>query len=131
DHTYFLGQLPRQEAYKWLKIADVTVDPLRRSLSTVIAVTNKDLEYMAAQKTIVASDLLGHREVFKDGYNSLLFKTDDPLDLADKIYFLASHSEDQYVKKLGINAKKDFIEKYCWENERHKILDLYGAIMKD
>jgi glycosyltransferase involved in cell wall biosynthesis len=129
DHVSFRGMLPRYEAYKWLTIADVVVDPLRRAASTEIAVSNKVLEYMAAGKTIVASDLAGHREVLTDGYNGLLFRTDDSVDLANKLCRLAETADEKSVKEFGLRARKDFLEKYCWEMQQQKLLDLYERVL--
>jgi len=130
DYVSFQGMVPRREAYKWLRIADVVVDPLRGAASTEACVTNKDLEYMAAQKTIIASDLIGHREILRNGYNGFLFRDGDALDLADKIRFIIENAGSSAVQKLGINAGKDFSEKYCWEMQQHKLLDLYKEILE-
>jgi glycosyltransferase involved in cell wall biosynthesis len=128
-YVSFQGMLPRREAYKWLRIADIVVDPLRGSASTEACVTNKDLEYMAAQKTIIASDLMGHREILIDGYDGLLFRDGDALDLAGKIRFVIKNAETSAVQKLGINAGKDFHEKYCWEEQEPKLLRLYKKLI--
>jgi glycosyltransferase involved in cell wall biosynthesis len=130
DYVLFLGRLPRYEAYKWLRVTDVAVDPLRKVASTEIAVSNKVLEYMASGKSIVASDLIGHREVLTDGYNGLLFKSNDPMDLARKINVLATMS-DENARRLGVNARRDFCEKYSWENQQQKILKLYREIVQN
>lgn len=128
-HVLFLGMLPRYEAYKWLKIADVAVNPLRREACMEIGVSNKLLEYMAAGKAVVVSDMAGHREIIRPGYNGLLFDPNDSADLAEKIRFLANDSER--IRRLGFNASRDFMEKYCWEREGIKILKLYNEILQN
>lgn len=127
SYVSFKGMLPRQEAYKWLKIADVAIHPLRKAASTETVVSNKLLEYMAAGKVIIASDLAGHREIIRAGFNGLLFQVDDPVDLADKINLLIARND---LRKLGSNARKDFCEKYCWERQKTKILDLCAEILQ-
>lgn len=130
DYVRFTGKLPRYEAYRWLRVADVAVDPLRGSASTEIAVSNKLLEYMAAGKAIIASDLIGHREVLKNGYNGLSFKPNDPMDLASKVSLLVADTSKEYARKLGLNARKAFCEKYSWENQRNNLLNLYHEILQ-
>ena len=129
DHVSFKGALPRYEAYKWLRVADVTVDPLRKTASTEVAVSNKFLESMASEKVIIASDLAGHREVLKDGYNGLLFRADDPMNLAHKIERIIKARSD-YLHRLGSNAGKDFHKKFCWEKQEAKILEAYAEIIQ-
>ena len=130
NYVSFQGMIPRGEAYRWLSIADIVVDPLRGAASTEACVTNKDLEYMAAQKTIIASDLTGHREILRDGYNGFLFKDRDPLDLADKIRLIIKNAGTSAMQELGINARKDFSEKFCWEMQQRKLLNLYKQILQ-
>jgi len=130
DYILFLGKLPRKEAYKWLKIADVVVDPLRGAASTIVAVTNKDLEYMAAQKIIVASDLPGHKELLRNCHNGLLFADGSSHDLAEKLRFVANNAKDIAIQNMKINAGRDFSEKYCWEEQEPKLLKLYEKLVK-
>ena len=128
-YVSFQGKLPRKEAYKWLKVADVVVDPLRGAPSTVALVTNKDLEYMAAQKIIVASDLAGHKEILKNNYSGLLFSDGNPHDLADKLRYLIGNFKDANIQNMKINAERDFLEKYCWEEQEPKLLMLYKKLV--
>jgi len=130
DYILFLGKLPRKEAYKWLKIADVVVDPLRGAASTTVLVTNKDLEYMAAQKIIVASDLRGHKEILLNCHNGLLFADGSSHDLAEKLRFVANNAKDIAIQNMKINAGRDFSEKYCWEEQEPKLLKLYEKLVK-
>jgi glycosyltransferase involved in cell wall biosynthesis len=129
DYVSFQGKLPRKEAYKWLRVADVVVDPLRGAPSTVALVTNKDLEYMAAQKIIVASDLAGHKEILKNYYSGLFFSDGNPRDLADKLSYLINNFEDANIQNMKINAERDFYEKYCWEEQEPKLIMLYRQLI--
>jgi glycosyltransferase involved in cell wall biosynthesis len=129
DSTYFLGELPRQQAYKWLSLADVTVVPTRKAASTEIGVGNKTLEYMAAAKAIIASDLAGDREVIKNGRSGLLFRPNDHVDLATKIFLLTK--TPNLIQRLGLNARKEFVERFCWEKQQIKILRLYDDILQN
>jgi glycosyltransferase involved in cell wall biosynthesis len=129
DYVSFQGKLPRKEAYKWLKIADIVVDPLRGSPSTITLVTNKDLEYMAAKKIIIASDVMGHKEILKNYYNGLLFSDGNACSLADSIRYVIDNFEDANVQIMGINAENGFLEKYCWEKQEPKLLALYKKIV--
>ena len=127
SHVFFQGRLPRREAYRWLSVADVAVVPLKKVPSFEIAVGNKTLEYMASAKAIIASDLAGHREVIRSGHSGLLFRPNDHIDLASKIFLLATTKG--MIHELGLNARKEFIKSFCWEKQQTKILHLYDDVL--
>lgn len=128
-YVSFQGKLPRKEAYKWLTLADVVVDPLRGFPSTLACVTNKDLEYMAAQKVIVASDVIGHREMLSNCASGLLFVDGDSYDLAEKLRFVINNSGNTELQNMQHNAWRDFLERFCWEKQESKLLKLYEKLL--
>lgn len=125
----FQGKLPRKEAYKWLTLADVVVDPLRGFPSTLACVTNKDLEYMAAHKVIVASDVIGHKEMLGNRDSGLLFADGDSHDLSKKLLFVINNSGNIELEKMRHNAWLDFSERFCWEEQESKLLRLYEKVL--
>lgn len=128
-YVSFQGKLPRKEAYKWLTLADVVVDPLRGSPSTLACVTNKDLEYMAARKVIVASDVTGHKEMLSNCDSGLLFADGDSYDLAEKLRFVINNSGNTELQNMQHNAWRDFLERFCWEKQESKLLKLYEKLL--
>jgi glycosyltransferase involved in cell wall biosynthesis len=129
DRILFLGCLPRREAYKWLAAADVAVYPCKRLESIEITTPNKIFEYMAAGKAIVASDVPGTREIIIDRKTGLLVKPGDPIDLAEKIRFLANERQSELRGGLGLNAKEAFKKRFCWEMQQQKIINLVDSIL--
>jgi glycosyltransferase involved in cell wall biosynthesis len=127
QNVIFTGALPRNEAWKWLQIADVAVVPHKKSLATEFTIPTKLFEYMAAGKVIIASNLRGLREVIKDGYNGLLFAPNDSADLARKILEAKANLNRQ---ELAGHAKNDFDEKYYGEKGEEKIRQLYKELLK-
>jgi glycosyltransferase involved in cell wall biosynthesis len=128
-YVSFQGKLPRKEAYKWLTLADVVVDPLRGRASTIACVTNKDLEYMAAHKVIVASDMRGHREMLSTYDSGLLFADGDSYDLSKKLLFVINNSGNNVLEKMRNNAWRGFSERFCWEEQESKLLRLYAQVL--
>lgn len=128
-YVSFQGKLPRKEAYKWLTLADIVVDPLRKRASTLACVTNKDLEYMGAHKVILASDVLGHKEILNNCGNGLLFADGDSYDLSEKLFFALTNSENE-LEKLRNNAWRDFSERFCWEKQEPKLIGLYERVIR-
>ena len=44
-------------------------------------------------------------------------------------HYLVEHPGE--AKKMGANARKAVLEKYNWEAESKKLLDLYGQVISD
>jgi glycosyltransferase involved in cell wall biosynthesis len=84
------------------------------------------LEAMAIGKPVISSETNGAKEVIKDGYNGLFFKTGDPKDLANKINLLLSDRSMQ--RRLGENGKK-VARNYTWDKIVDKIEDVYKEIV--
>jgi glycosyltransferase involved in cell wall biosynthesis len=58
-------------------LTDILVFPRKRMRLTELVTPLKPLEAMAQLKTVVASDVGGHRELVRDGETGLLFAADD------------------------------------------------------
>lgn len=90
----FWGRVPRREALDLISQASVCVIPFRRRRFCLTACPLKGLEYMSRNKSIVASDLPGIREVLR-GYGKLFL-------------FQAENEESLYrAMKDALNARID------------------------
>lgn len=72
------------------------------------------LESSSCGVPVIASSIGGIPEVLRDGVNGLLFKSEDVLDLFEKMRLLAFN--DDLRLALGIEARKFVLENYMWEN---------------
>jgi len=101
----------------YLKSADVLILPnsSRERISRLFTSPMKMFEYMASGRPIVASNLPSIREVLNER-NSILFKPDDPRDLADKIQIAL---DDQKVSEKALLD----VQKYTWHKRVKKILE--------
>ena len=129
DSVIFAGALPREEAWQWLEASDIAVIPFRRFCSTEIAAPNKLFEYMAAGKAVVVSDLIGMREIIRNGYNGVTYRQGDPADLAEEISMLMEAKSSGRLYSLGSNARKDFLNFYSWERQEPKLLAMYDDLL--
>src|SRR3989338_4807561 len=83
DHVVFLGK--REDVRQLLKMADVCVLP---SLSE--GMSNAILEYMAAGKPVVATNVGGNPELVQNGKTGILVDKDNGEQLAKALIFLAN-----------------------------------------
>jgi PEP-CTERM/exosortase A-associated glycosyltransferase len=71
--VHFTGRVPHSEMTRYYSAMDVMVYPRIPRRLTELVTPLKPLEAMAMGKLVVASDVGGHRELIRDGYNGHLF----------------------------------------------------------
>jgi len=77
DYVRFVGRVHHSEVPNYYRLTDILVFPRKRMRLTELVTPLKQLEAMAQLKTVVASDVGGHRELVRDGETGLLFAADD------------------------------------------------------
>jgi L-malate glycosyltransferase len=95
NNVLFLGE--RKDVGSLLTIADICVLP---SLSE--GMSNSILEYMAAAKPVIATNVGGNPELVKNGYNGLLVKKEDVEGLKVALLTLIQDKEKRQI--MGQNG---------------------------
>jgi PEP-CTERM/exosortase A-associated glycosyltransferase len=85
DKVVFTGRVPHDQVQKYYDLLDVLVYPRSSMRLTDLVTPLKPLEAMAQGRVLAASDVGGHLELINDGKTGVLFKSDDPAALADKV----------------------------------------------
>lgn len=93
DKIRFTGRVPHDQVQRYYNLVDVLVYPRLRMRLTDLVTPLKPLEAMAQGRLLVASDVGGHGELIEDGKTGVLFKADDPQDLATKVLALIAQPE--------------------------------------
>lgn len=114
DRVRFLGKVPHEEINSYYSIIDILVYPRISRRITELVTPLKPLEAMSMEKTVIASDVGGLRELIQDQKDGLLFRADDPKDLKDKILFLIKNKD--IARQLGQTARNSMIQKRSWIN---------------
>ena len=119
----FLGKVPHAQVNSYYSVIDILVYPRISRRITELVTPLKPLEAMAMKKTVIASDVGGLKELICDRNDGLLFKAEDPHDLAGKILFLLNN--DKSSNELGENAGKNMIKKRNWLEIVKKYQEVY------
>lgn len=83
------------------------------------------VECFAQGVPVVASNIGVMAEIVKNGETGLLFNPGDPSDLASKVEWLWSQPKES--ERLGLNARKEYEEKYMPERNYQMIMDIYSS----
>ncbi|AZP12220.1 TIGR04063 family PEP-CTERM/XrtA system glycosyltransferase [Undibacterium parvum] len=111
NKVMFTGRVPHDQVQRYYNLIDVLVYPRLRMRLTDLVTPLKPLEAMAQGRLLAASDVGGHQELIVDGKTGILFKADDPEDLASKVLaLLATPAQWPALRK----AARTFVE-----NERN------------
>jgi len=124
DNTKYLGFISLNEVFQYMKIADIGLCLLHPIKNYITGLPVKAFEYMACSLPIIMSDFYYWQEIF--GECALFAKPYDPKDIADKILYLLDNPD--IIKKMRKKGRKLVIDKYSWEMESKKLLDIYKTL---
>ncbi len=120
-HTKYLGFVSLSEVYKYMKIATIAVATVYPTKNHTISLLIKLFEYMACSLPMVISNFPYWQKVF--GECALFANPYNSKDIANNItYFLNNPNEAEKFSKKG---RKLIEEKYNWESESKKLLEIY------
>lgn len=124
-YTKYLGSVPLNEVYGYIKTADIGISVLYPIENYITSLPIKAFEYMACSLPMVISNFPYWEEIF--GKYTLFVNPYDPEDTAKKVLFLLDNPDK--AKQLG-NRGRELIEKeYSWEVEKRRLLDIYSRTL--
>ncbi len=118
-----LGFLDRQQiadVYKRSKAGLVTLHPIINYLD---ALPVKMFEYMAAGLPVISSNIKLWEEIVESNHCGICVNPVDPKEIAKAIEYRISNPKE--AEQMGKNGKKAVVEKYNWEIEEKKLLNIY------
>ncbi len=122
-----LGFLNRKEVskvYSQSKAGIVTLYPIVNYLD---ALPVKMFEYMAAGLPVISSDIKLWKEIVEGNKCGICVNPLEPEEIAKAIDYIVTHPKE--AELMGQNGKKAIVEKYNWENEEKKLLQIYEKIL--
>lgn len=121
-----LGFLERKEVAKVLASSVAGLVTFLPIPNHIDAQPNKMFEYMSAGVPVIASNFPLWREIIEGNDCGLCVDPQDPSAIAKAIDYLVSHPED--AERMGGNGRRAVQEKYNWQVEEAKLLQLYTSL---
>jgi glycosyltransferase involved in cell wall biosynthesis len=121
--------VPHHQIPALIAEADICVAPLGLNDRNVTqgACPIKVLEYMAASRPLVASNMPIVRELVREDVDALLFSPNDPDDLARQILLLLH--DESLSKRLADSASARALTKFTWHESQKKLLKVYDKLL--
>ncbi len=129
DHVIVQPAVPHHEIPAVIASADICVAPLGLNDRNVTqgACPIKLLEYMAAGRPMLASNMPIVRELVREDVDALLFSPNDPDDLARQA--LALLNDLELSKRLAESGSERVLSKFTWHESQKKLLKVYGKLL--
>jgi len=89
---------------------------------------NKIFEYMASGLPVIGSKFPLWEQIITDNNAGLCVNPMDPKEIAEAINFLLNNPEE--AKKMGENGRRMVVDKYNWDIEKKKLINLYNDLSK-
>jgi PEP-CTERM/exosortase A-associated glycosyltransferase len=125
--VHFVGRVPHEEVSRYYSVMDIMVYPRISRRLTELVTPLKPLEAMAMGKLVAASDVGGHRELIRDGYNGHLFAAGSPVALAERLIDLLQHP---VAWDAVIANGRQFVERErTWRASVARYRDVYDGIL--
>jgi glycosyltransferase involved in cell wall biosynthesis len=122
DQTFFLGRC--QRIPELLAVSDVCV-----LSSKFEGFSNAILEYMAAARPVVATDVGGAREAVIDGETGYLVPAGDQVGMASRIVRVLQNPEEG--RSFGEKGRRVVEEKFSAETQLRNTEELYSQLLND
>lgn len=122
-NVVYTGVVRQNDAPYYLAASDILVSPQipNPDGSPFFGSPTKLFEYMAAGKSIVASDLDQMGQILTHNRTALLTTPGSADEIADCILTLAK--DEKLRNNLGLNAREEVCKKYTWDIHVQKILE--------
>lgn len=122
-HTViYLGQVRSQELVEWYQKASIFVLP---SISESFPMVN--IESLACETPVVASDVGAVSEVVRDHENGILVPPRDPVKLAEAVQYLLDNEDTRL--KFGKQGAKWIVENFSSEAMIMRLISIYHSFM--
>lgn len=126
DNVHFTGRIPHHDVDRYYSAMDVMVYPRVSRRLTELVTPLKPLEAMAMGKLVAASNVGGHRELIRDGYNGHLFEAGSPDAIAKCLLELLQHPEGW---SQVIDNGRQFVERErTWRASVARYRDVYDRL---
>ncbi|EOQ11104.1 glycosyltransferase [Bacillus cereus] len=123
DRVSFLGRLKAEDAYSFVKQAQIGVAILQPIDNYIESYPTKIFEYMALRTPYITSNFKLYSTLTADTNAGVTVNPLNTDEIKKKIILLLS--DDKLLRTLSENGRIAVETKYNWEKEEKKLLDLY------
>jgi glycosyltransferase involved in cell wall biosynthesis len=117
------GKLNREDVLDYIKSAQALIFPSNCYEGFPLTI----VEAFSLETPVLSTDIGSQSEIIINGYNGLHYIHGSTDDFLNKIKTL---SDKSYAKKLGNNARIDYLDKYTAEKNYEILSSIYNSILE-
>lgn len=126
-HVELVGWVLHPQVYDYLHTSHIGLVCLHPIGDYPLGLPVKLFEYMAAGLPVIASNFPLWKEIVERNECGLTVDPLDPKEIAQAIEYLLVHPEE--AQRMGENGRRAVEEKYNWEQESEKLVELYEELL--
>jgi len=126
SNVKFYGYLPMVKGWAVMKRCGVGLALLHPIPNYYESYPTKLFEYMAMGIPVITSNFPLYRSIIEGNECGLCVYPLNPSEIAEAIQWMIEHPDE--AKAMGENGRRAVEEKYNWENEEKKLLELYAKL---
>ncbi|MBP8990882.1 MAG: glycosyltransferase family 4 protein [Spirochaetes bacterium] len=123
----YYGYIEREGISKILKNSKIGIVTLHPTTNYFESLPVKMFEYMSAGIPVIASNFPLWKEIVEGNKCGICIDPQSPEEIAKAVEYLLNNPE--IAKQMGENGRKVVEEKYNWEKEGKKLLEVYSIIV--
>lgn len=124
---FYKGILSRQEVSVLYAESSVGVCLFKKTVNNYMAEPNKIYEYMEAGIPIIISKFPLWVKVVEGARCGICVDEENPDEICEKINYLLTHP--RVARQMGENGRKAVLERYNWNVEEKKLLQIYNDLI--
>ena len=119
----YKGFLNREEVREVLSTCKAGLVTLYPTPTYVLSLPIKMFEYMIAEIPVIASDFPYWQEIVDDARCGVCVNPNDVEEIRAAIEYITKN--DDIAQEMGQNGRRMVLEKYNWDIEKEKLIELY------
>ncbi len=127
DYIEMVNWVPASQVNSYIAAARVCLVPHNNFEHSNTTVPHKLFQYMITQKPVLVSSCPPLQRIVNDAHCGLVFKADDPVDMARKFTQLNQMPPDEF-NNLGNNGHHAALTKYSWQHDAQRLINMYRQI---
>jgi glycosyltransferase involved in cell wall biosynthesis len=123
----FVAWVPYEEKERLSSQASMGVITYLPYSNNTSCLPNKLFDYMLVSLPVIASNFPLYREVVEPYRCGIIVDPSKPEEIAQAMEYLIEHPQE--ARQMGENGRRAVLEKYNWEKESERLLQIYDAVL--
>ena len=126
DMVEVIGWQPFKKVNSYVMASKVCLVPHNDFEHTHTTVPHKLFQYMICSKPVLVSSCRPLKRIVEDTKAGVVFRANDPGDLAKKFIYMYENSHA--LNDMGLNGREAALGKYAWRHDAERLIDFYAGL---